>query len=609
MEIDDSQLLRDYVTSRSQHAFGELVNRHINLVYAAARRQVRDAHLAEDVAQAVFIIFARKAASVRSGAVLPAWLLSTTRFAASNALSLETRRRKHEQKAAELAPAAQEPSESVMHDDDLTPTLDEALHRLDDKDRSAVAMRFFEGKSLRDVGASMGISEEAAQKRVMRAVDKLRQFFARRGVTMPSQSLLDGLARQSAAIAPAALGPMIASNALSAGSATATSAAALIAKGAAQSMVVAQTKVAALVMAVVVAVGTTSTVVIIKNRAAAPANAPSVATAAAPSAAASPLWQPAQISAVSAIGTVSFQNTLMMPTLPSNTTDFSIGMDEKVQRRPGEATGHIASIVPAPTGFAARGFVIPAHPYRGKRVRLVGMIKTEGVQQFAGVQLAINADGVRSLRADAIGTPLISGTSDWTESQAVGDVPAEADAIQFAVALYGKGKMWMDDLHLDVVPDTVATTTDERWHDFSPAGELYDAVLDPAAQRNGHATVCLSSSTATGNQFGAYTRVERVDVARYRGKKIRMTAMIKCEKVTARGGLFINTWGMLAPLTNEGQRGKRPVQGTLGWVRYTATAIVPEEAMAIETGVMINGSGKIWIDDVKYEVVDEPTTR
>src|SRR5688572_15206237 len=106
--MDDTQLLHDYVSQHCERAFAQLVSRHINLVYAAARRQARDSHLADDITQAVFMILARKAASVRSGAVLPAWLISTTRFAASNALALETRRRRHEQKASEMTPLAHE---------------------------------------------------------------------------------------------------------------------------------------------------------------------------------------------------------------------------------------------------------------------------------------------------------------------------------------------------------------------------------------------------------------------------------------------------------------------------------------------------------------------
>src|SRR5580765_6680967 len=121
---DDTLLLTDFARTGSQSSFAELVRRHINLVYGAARRQVAgDCHLADDVTQAVFMILAKKAASLRNGAVLPAWLISTTRYAASNARALESRRRRHEHKAAAMAPISHVAVDPADLDVTLAPSL------------------------------------------------------------------------------------------------------------------------------------------------------------------------------------------------------------------------------------------------------------------------------------------------------------------------------------------------------------------------------------------------------------------------------------------------------------------------------------------------------
>src|SRR4051812_32441210 len=122
--MDDNELLREYVKTGSHAAFGQLVSRHIDMVYAAARRQTRDPATAEDVTQAVFIVLARRAASVRSGAVLPAWLLSTARYAAMNARLAESRRRSHEQRAASMRTESDaSPDDAVAADNALSTLL------------------------------------------------------------------------------------------------------------------------------------------------------------------------------------------------------------------------------------------------------------------------------------------------------------------------------------------------------------------------------------------------------------------------------------------------------------------------------------------------------
>src|SRR5205823_8180803 len=121
-----------------------------------------------------------------------------------NARKFEERRRRHEHNTTDMATVSIE-ADDVIVDEQLAPSLDDALAKLAAADRSAVAMRFLQGKSMREVGDAMGVSEEAARKRVNRAVAKLRTFFVRRGVSIDSARFASGLARQAACTAPAAL--------------------------------------------------------------------------------------------------------------------------------------------------------------------------------------------------------------------------------------------------------------------------------------------------------------------------------------------------------------------------------------------------------------------
>jgi len=200
--MNGSDLLTTYRTSRSEGAFTELVRRYTNLVYSVAHRRLADALLAEEVTQAVFLRLAKAAPKVTRDAALVAWLHRTTIHVAIDAWRSESRRRAREHNAVAMEPA---PSEEARLWSELAPQLDEALNQLRDEDREAVLLRFFAQKRMREVGQALGISEDAAKMRVSRAIDRLREQLALRGVACTVAVLACFMAERSIEAAPAHL--------------------------------------------------------------------------------------------------------------------------------------------------------------------------------------------------------------------------------------------------------------------------------------------------------------------------------------------------------------------------------------------------------------------
>jgi RNA polymerase sigma factor (sigma-70 family) len=266
-EAGDGELLRRYLGggAEGQDAFAELVRRHVNMVYGAARRQLSgDAHLAEDVTQAVFMVLARRAGKLDPGMVLVGWLYNTARYCAANAKKIEARRRHHEAKGGVMDRVrwANENCAEIAGDaPEAMPYLDAALSSLSSRDRDAVLLKYIAGKTHKAVGEALGVTEEAARKRVDRAVDKLREFFAERGLGVSAIAVAGLLGTASGEAAPVGLAGSIASSAAAAAGAGGTTTAA-IANGAMLTMLMAKVKLAAVIVIGMLVLGTAGAVVV-----------------------------------------------------------------------------------------------------------------------------------------------------------------------------------------------------------------------------------------------------------------------------------------------------------------------------------------------------------
>lgn len=203
ISLDDAELLHRYAAEKSEAAFAELVRRHVNPVYAFALRRVGgDAHLAEDVVQIVFTTLARKAAALTDRAVLGGWLCRATHFAARDAVRAEHCRRTREQAAHTMDESSAGDDRAKIDWEKIQPVLNETMGELNDADRDAVWLRFFEDRSFAEVGVRLRLTENTARMRVERALEKLHAALMRRGVTSTAAAVGLALASQAVTAAP-----------------------------------------------------------------------------------------------------------------------------------------------------------------------------------------------------------------------------------------------------------------------------------------------------------------------------------------------------------------------------------------------------------------------
>lgn len=214
--LADQELLRRFVVDRNEAAFAELVRRHLNLVWGAAFRITSDAEMAGDVSQLVFTDLAKKSGNLVSHKNLSGWLYRAATVAAQNTLRANVRRKNREKAAMEL----NNPGNNQSSKDDLLPLVDEALTALPEKDREILLLRFFSKKTFSQIAEVLALSEDTAQKRASRALEKLRGWFAARDVSLSSVTLSALLSAASAQAAPASMAVSISACAIASKTAT-----------------------------------------------------------------------------------------------------------------------------------------------------------------------------------------------------------------------------------------------------------------------------------------------------------------------------------------------------------------------------------------------------
>lgn len=209
--MDDWQLLRQYLADGSRAALEELVRRHLAMVYAAALRETGDGHLAEDVTQAVFLVFLRKARGLSPNVVLAGWLFNVVRYVAASQRRAQARRQRHEAEVAVMKTLEAQSRDDADQVDwqPLIPRLNDAIAHLPGRDRAVVVMKYLEGKSHREVAAAQNTSENAVRQRLFRAMQKLRVRLQSKGVPAGEAAVAAALAAATAQACPPALAESI----------------------------------------------------------------------------------------------------------------------------------------------------------------------------------------------------------------------------------------------------------------------------------------------------------------------------------------------------------------------------------------------------------------
>lgn len=581
---DDMELVREYATSRSEEAFATLVSRHVDLVYSVTMRRLRDVHLAEEATQAAFVILARKAGALGPKTILSAWLCRTAQYCAADALRTLHRRQIREQEGY-MQSLLNQPETEDLSWTEIAPLLDIAMTSLGEKDHCAIVLRYFEGKDMKQVGAALDVNERAAGARVSRAVEKLRRFFTKRGVTLSATAIATAISAHSVQAAPATLAK------------TATSVA--LAKSAiVGGSILTLPKAAFLAMKTKTAVATVAATVLILG-----AGTYMLAQVQSPASAAPQI-----------VASQQFPNDAFFNAYPQS--PFLAHVDPDARRTPDSAapihikyTGSANPKNGLRSGCTMSCDVTNGSPFMGKRIRVSSWMKTRDVQGWAGTGMVIIDKDQRWRASDFMHDRPIHGTTEWQQLESITDVPNEPCVIYFGQDLYSPGEIWSDDFRVEVVSANTPITDSRKWGVYRGNPVSYSERIDDSNAHGGHPTVCLASAdgaTPRGTSLTWGKSIRPPDSDKYIGRTVRMTGWVKTENVS----------GYLEPFVQPVKDGykslgehslahDRSLQGTRDWTLFTDTCVVPKNAQFLNVGFNFHGTGKVWVDkeSIKFEIV------
>jgi hypothetical protein len=287
---------------------------------------------------------------------------------------------------------------------------------------------------------------------------------------------------------------------------------------------------------------------------------------------------------------------------------YTAAVDDGTRRNGGPAALLLRSPTTNPTVESRASRRVDIAQFRGKRVRFSASIKSNDLSNWGGLILYTYDDAGRIYAVDDTVGRGITHTTDWKKMEIVSDISEKATDIGLGLHLKGSGSLWLDDARLEIVGQDVPTTDDHNGHLYTAVAENYSAFVDELTQRNGHAVVCISSAKQPTGSWCWYGTNRRTP-EEFLGKRVRVTAWIKAEKVMGSARLSIWAWtpdGKLVCLDNTATR--KIIKGTKDWAKYETTADVPAALQHLDPGFNLFGNGKVWIDDMQFELMPDESS-